>query len=101
MFCPNCKADMNQYNKNGIIIDACPHCQGIWLDRGELEKILEQERHYIYDHNQVFDQHYGHHDKHYEKHHDKHHDYHNGKYNDYKQHKRKKGIFGILEDIFD
>jgi len=100
MFCPKCKRDMNQYNKNGIIIDTCPHCQGIWLDRGELEKILEQEIFNTYGHNQTFDQNHEHHDYH-DKHHEKHHDYHHGNYNDYKHHKKKKGIFGILEDIFD
>ena len=89
---------MNQFNKNGIIIDACPNCQGIWLDRGELDKILEQERFNTYGYNQTYDQNYKHHD-YQDKHYEKHHDYHHGK--DYKHHKKKKGIFEILEDIFD
>ena len=29
--------------KKGIEIDYCPECRGIWLDRGELEKLMEKE----------------------------------------------------------
>lgn len=31
--------------RNGIEIDYCPECRGIWLDRGELDKLLEKENH--------------------------------------------------------
>ena len=30
--------------KNGVEIDYCPECRGIWLDRGELDKIVERAR---------------------------------------------------------
>ena len=33
--------------KKGIEIDYCPECRGIWLDRGELEKLLEKENEVI------------------------------------------------------
>ena len=33
--------------KKGVEIDYCPECRGIWLDRGELEKIMEKEDNYI------------------------------------------------------
>lgn len=42
--CPKCGASTNPLNygdDSGIIIDKCPKCDGIWLDRGELEKIQE------------------------------------------------------------
>lgn len=42
--CPNCGASTNPVNygdDTGVIIDKCPRCNGIWLDRGELEKIQE------------------------------------------------------------
>ena len=43
MKCPNCK-DVNlvMTDRNGIEIDYCPECRGVWLDRGELDKIIER-----------------------------------------------------------
>ncbi len=43
MKCPNCK-DVNlvMTDRNGIEIDYCPDCRGVWLDRGELDKIIER-----------------------------------------------------------
>ncbi len=43
MKCPNCK-DHNLViaERRGVEIDHCPECRGIWLDRGELDKILEK-----------------------------------------------------------
>lgn len=45
MKCPTCK-DPNLViaERSGIEIDYCPECRGIWLDRGELDKILERSR---------------------------------------------------------
>ncbi len=45
MKCPNCK-DPNLViaERKGVEIDHCPECRGIWLDRGELDKILEKSR---------------------------------------------------------
>lgn len=42
MNCPVDNSVMEKVNKNGITIDYCKSCQGIWLDRGELDKIIEQ-----------------------------------------------------------
>jgi len=42
MKCPNCQTTLLIADKKGIEIDYCPDCRGIWLDRGELEKILER-----------------------------------------------------------
>lgn len=41
MRCPNDNTEMQVVTKNGITIDHCTTCKGIWLDRGELEKIIE------------------------------------------------------------
>ncbi|GFR37104.1 hypothetical protein PRECH8_04000 [Insulibacter thermoxylanivorax] len=30
--------------REGVLIDACPTCKGVWLDRGELEKLMADER---------------------------------------------------------
>ena len=45
MNCPVCEnTRMREVEKNGILIDVCPDCKGVWLDRGELEKLLEGVR---------------------------------------------------------
>ena len=44
MKCPVCKdVTLLMSEKRGIEIDYCPECRGIWLDRGELEKLMEKE----------------------------------------------------------
>ena len=44
MKCPVCKdVTLLMSEKKGIEIDYCPECRGIWLDRGELEKLLAAE----------------------------------------------------------
>jgi len=42
MKCPSCNETLLMSDKKGIEIDYCPNCRGIWLDRGELEKIIER-----------------------------------------------------------
>ena len=42
MLCPICNVDLLMTERQGIEIDYCPKCRGIWLDRGELEKIMER-----------------------------------------------------------
>jgi Zn-finger nucleic acid-binding protein len=42
MNCPNCNVTLVMSDKQGIEIDYCPKCRGIWLDRGELDKIIER-----------------------------------------------------------
>lgn len=42
MKCPSCSETLLMSEKNGIEIDYCPNCRGIWLDRGELDKIIER-----------------------------------------------------------
>ncbi len=45
MKCPHCKEhNLVMSERKGIEIDYCPECRGIWLDRGELDKILERSR---------------------------------------------------------
>jgi uncharacterized protein len=38
--CPVCQGAMREHNRDGILIDSCTQCRGVWLDRGELEKLL-------------------------------------------------------------
>ena len=42
--CPNDGSRLVEVERSGILIDACPECRGVWLDRGELDKILVRER---------------------------------------------------------
>ncbi len=43
MKCPVCKEpDLVMSERQGVEIDYCPVCRGVWLDRGELDKIVER-----------------------------------------------------------
>ena len=40
LMCPNCNEGMQEVRRNEVQVDVCPKCRGVWLDRGELEKLL-------------------------------------------------------------
>ena len=42
LLCPACRVDLVMSERQGIEIDYCPKCRGVWLDRGELDKIIER-----------------------------------------------------------
>ena len=43
MKCPVCgEPDLVMSERQGIEIDYCPKCRGVWLDRGELDKVIER-----------------------------------------------------------
>lgn len=42
MKCPIDQIDLQMTERQGIEIDYCPQCRGVWLDRGELDKIIER-----------------------------------------------------------
>ena len=42
MPCPVCQVSLVMSERQGVEIDYCPQCRGVWLDRGELDKILER-----------------------------------------------------------
>ncbi len=42
MLCPADQTPLTMSERQGIEIDYCPTCRGVWLDRGELDKILER-----------------------------------------------------------
>ena len=46
MTCPKCHGDMRMYERSGVTVDQCTECRGIFLDRGELEKLFEAEATY-------------------------------------------------------
>jgi uncharacterized protein len=94
MTCPKCHGPMRQYERSGVIIDQCQECRGIFLDRGELERLADAENAYhgrpaapshdqrgSYDQRDSYEQ-----QRHYE---------HRDQYN----HKKKKHSF--FEELFD
>lgn len=81
--CPNCSTEMMPSNKNGVEIDHCPRCKGVWLDRGELEKITSMQNRYDDDHYRKY---------HYGRDYDDDDDYY------YRRKHKKKSFFG---DLFD
>lgn len=76
MKCPVCSIDLTISERQGIEIDYCPKCRGVWLDRGEIDKIIERSTAMLSG---------GYRDEHY------------GKYGEYKKHKRK----SFLGELFD
>lgn len=42
MKCPVCNVNLVMSERSGVEIDYCPECRGVWLDRGELDKIIEK-----------------------------------------------------------
>jgi len=88
MNCPICNVSLVMTERQGVEIDYCPQCRGIWLDRGELDKIIERSDSQsaaktsapVMDPSDGYVRDYKHHDDHHDKHHDKHGHYgHHGK----------------------
>ena len=65
MNCPVCNVELKMSDRQGVEIDYCPRCRGVWLDRGELDKIIERsetgfessERERYSEHNRRHDEH--------------------------------------------
>ena len=47
MECPRCRTALVMAERQGIEIDHCPNCRGVWLDRGELDKLIERSNAYF------------------------------------------------------
>jgi uncharacterized protein len=47
MTCPKCQAPMRKRNRNGVTIEQCGKCHGIFLDRGELEQLIGAESSFL------------------------------------------------------
>lgn len=44
MKCPNCDETLVMTERQGVEIDYCTKCRGVWLDKGELDKIIEKSQ---------------------------------------------------------
>lgn len=95
MKCPLCNVDLLMSERQGIEIDYCPQCRGVWLDRGELDKIIERSTpsaaEPVRDSDDRRDREYRSRDYEYDR--EKRHD-------DYKKKKKKKPT-SFLEDLFE
>ena len=102
MKCPVCKdVTLLMSEKQGVEIDYCPECRGIWLDRGELEKLIEKEQSYNQrrEESRRYEEDYHKHDydKEYRDHY-KDDDYY--KKNKYGKKKKKESFMGEIFDMF-
>jgi len=93
MTCPKCQAPMRTYERGGVMIDQCTDCRGVFLDRGELDRLMDTERgsdNPAMNHGSYRDRpHSGHH-------------YDDYRYDDYQGHGRgRKKRGGFLSDLFD
>jgi Zn-finger nucleic acid-binding protein len=47
LICPKCSGKWDTFERNGVVIDECAGCQGVFLDRGELERLIDAESDYL------------------------------------------------------
>lgn len=45
--CPKCSGEWDVRERNGVVIEECKGCQGVFLDRGELERLIDAESEYL------------------------------------------------------
>lgn len=99
MICPVCTIELILTERQSVEIDYCPECRGIWLDRGELEKLIERSTALPYYENEDYT------DKHRRQEYRS--DYHGGGYSEHHE-QRQKGHHNddrrrrsFLGDLFD
>lgn len=98
MKCPVCHdVRMREVEKNGVLIDVCPDCKGVWLDRGELDKLMRgvHDLQSEFDHLESDDYRYEKDEREYERR-QPNRDQYPPKYR-----KRKKNVLDVLGDLFD
>lgn len=92
MNCPVCdNVRMREVDKDGVTIDVCPQCKGVWLERGELDKLMSGMKEVRDDFNQW----------HKERYKDDHKEQYNNHSDPYYKGKRKKNFFERMGDIFE
>ena len=98
MRCPVCpEVDLVMAERQGVEIDYCPQCRGVWLDRGELDKIIERSQ--SVETRYATDQGRDHHDDHDHDDHDDHDSYRRG-HSD-RPRRRRGGFLGELFEFGD
>lgn len=105
MNCPVCDGvKMREVEKNDVLIDTCPSCKGVWLDRGELDKLMQG----IKEVRQEFNEWYYDEDKNKrtperprEQYPQRDQGGHNSYGQGYPKHKKKKSVMDVFGDLFD
>jgi len=82
--CPLCDVKMKEVERRGVTVDICPECKGVWLDRGELDRLLSLDR---VEEEAVFRE--------------KKSEYKDAGYSSDKHYKKRKSLLGEIFDIFD
>ena len=90
MKCPTCQVELKMADRQGVEIDYCPQCRGVWLDRGELDKIIERAAAYSSEKRRDHD------DDDDERYHGRHYD---GEYPQAPQHRKRKSFLGEMFDF--
>ncbi|SFS60208.1 zf-TFIIB domain-containing protein [Paenibacillus sp. BC26] len=127
MKCPVCSdVRMREIEKDGVLIDVCPDCKGVWLDRGELDKLVRGVKEVRDDYDRLersvhVNPAYPPNETHYDQDHDRHrsqdHNYNTGKgygqsgydshgydkhgYDKYGKPRKKKTMLDVFGDLFD
>lgn len=102
MTCPRCESPLEERDRDGVTIDVCRQCRGLWLDRGELEKLIARTTAEFEDYGRTVRAEAPRHPEPPRHHDDRHRD---DRYRDrddyYRKHHRKKGFLETIGDIFD
>jgi hypothetical protein len=83
MTCPSCGGDLVELERSGVHLDACRECRGVWLDRGELDRVVERERRGRLENDEDFIREM------------------TGRGDDYRSQRKPKKRKGFLEELFD
>jgi uncharacterized protein len=94
LLCPKCHNVMHQYERNGVVVDQCTECKGLFLDRGELEKLVAAESSWYGGAQQAEPRYEPRYDPRYEQRHKRYDD-------DDHHHRPKNRRRSFLEDLFD
>ncbi|MCM3703476.1 zf-TFIIB domain-containing protein [Paenibacillus macerans] len=111
MKCPVCNdVRMREVEKDGVLIDVCPDCKGVWLDRGELEKLMSEVREIRPAFNEWYERDYDRpkpksknegYDSYPQKDYDHDPRYSQHGYDKHYKHKKKKSVLDVFGDLFD
>jgi uncharacterized protein len=105
MTCPSCGGELVELERNDVRIDACRQCRGVWLDRGELDRILERERKVVGgmddDEDDFVREMTGHGKQQKQKRYDFDRDTAERIYSDYRSHRKHKKRKSFLDELFD
>lgn len=100
MNCPVCdNVKMREVDKGSVTVDICPQCKGVWLDRGELDKLMSGVKEARDDFNAWQQERYG--DDDHERYNERDRSYHADKHSPHYGKKKKRSFLDSLGDIFD